>query len=411
MDPENEGGSAKLLDHFSGNDADDSFLPTLASNDYRRVLIEAVGEDSFGGFDDHLVLQVAAFLVLFIEEFSENLGFLRVFGNEELKSDIGIINAANRVDAGTELESDVASCEFSAGVIEVTDPQEGLDALFEATFEGGETVPGDDPVVIAQRHDIGNGAHYGEIKKVPGVDLALDAEVFAKASAKEECDSGPGHFRSFAVVIAPFGVDDGFGRGQYFGRFVVVGDDNTHPEFISGFDLFVSSCSAVACEDDVGSFGMGAADGVDVDAVAFGLSVGDVADDVESGFAKESEQNGGTGHAIDIVITVDVDALVLFPGIHENAACGFKIGKVERGTEAFEFWVEEALGSFEIEDSALGEDSGDDGRDEEFLLEHLRDVLIMGLDTPDFFGREGGRNHACAQDGSEIGLIARVIHG
>jgi hypothetical protein len=45
------------------------------------------------------------------------------------------------------------------------------------------------------------------------------------------------------------------------------------------------------------------------------------------------------------------------------------------------------------------------------LLEHLRDVLIMGLDTPDFFGREGGRNHACAQDGSEIGLIARVIHG
>ena len=112
-----------------------------------------------------------------------------------------------------------------------------------------------------------------------------------------------------------------------------------------------------------------------VEAVTFVDAVGDVAGDGGFGEVEGVIEDGGCGDAVDVVVAVDDDGLVVVDGL-ADALCGLICAGEQGGVvKVFERWREEVGGGFRGADISFEEKVGDEGMLVDLLCEIIRGDL------------------------------------
>ncbi len=250
---------------------------------------------------------------------------------------------------------------------------ESREAFEARVSQAGEPVPGDDPILSHQRHDIGDRSEGGQRQHVqqPFAHRGLDPISACRVASRGHCGESPREFEGDArsaeiaegiLGVGPPGVDDrkglGNGAGAAWGavipgmerlfrpEIVVVGDDEIEAG-LAGFEgRLEGGDAAVDRDDNPGALGGELDQGVAVQPVALIEPVGCVGRDHRLGVdaAQRVVEDGRRGDAVGVVVAVDDDRLASAEGVKES-----RRGAVE---------VREPRGVVQLRQSRLAEGPG-----------------------------------------------------
>jgi hypothetical protein len=355
------GGLVEALDDAGGDDADDSGVPALGPED------EAAGTGALlglgDGLDEHALLDLAAVGVGLVEVRGERAGLGEARGAEELEADGGVVEAAGGVDAGAEMEADLAGAHGPFG-LEVSDFLEGADAGALGVGERVEAVANEDAVGSGEGDDVADGGERDEVHErlerglAAGVEPAEGAKRAPERHHEVEGDAGGAQGLGGVLAAGLVGIEDGDGGRQRGGNGVVVDDDHVHAELAGACDLGDAGDAAVERDEEPGPLAGDALDGAGVESVPLVDAVRNVglrwsADGVE----EEGEERGGAD-AVDVVVAVEGDLLSLDDGAGEPLHGGGHALHPEGVREVAEIVREEPGGVLRIGDTAGDEDAG-----------------------------------------------------
>ena len=114
LDADDEGGLVEALDDAGGDDADDAGVPAFGPEDETAGTGTLLGLGD--GLDEHPLLDPAAVGVGLVELRGERAGLVEARGPEQLEADGGVVEAAGGVDAGAEMEADLAGADGPFGL-------------------------------------------------------------------------------------------------------------------------------------------------------------------------------------------------------------------------------------------------------------------------------------------------------
>ena len=216
---------------------------------------------------------------------------------------------------------------------------QGANADEVGVFQRLEAVPGEHAVLAAKVHDIGDGADAGQGGYVEQILLEFGRQLAAFFAAVGDGPSQfEGHHRARRMRVGIVRIQPRMHNGLHFrqtvARFVVVGDDDLHAEFIGQLDLVEAGDAAIDGDHQLGAALGQLADGVGVEAVALIDAVGDVIIDLCAEDFQQVPQDGHAGDAVHVVIAVDGDffpvrdrALDVFGGLRD-AVHRFRLDQV-----------------------------------------------------------------------------------
>ena len=221
------------LDQAAGHDPDDARVPALAPQDDRAAVAQPpLGGDHLVRLGDDRLLDLLPPRVAAVELLGDLAGQDGVVGREHLDGPHRALEPARRVDPGGQAEADVPRRQpllaEAAG-----DLHQGPQADRRLGEDPGQPVPDEDPVLVAERDDVGDGRQRHQAdrpdQEVAEVRRGLLAVAEALADLPRELERHAGAAEVAAGVAAPGqpGVDDHVGLGQVGADRVVVGHDRT----------------------------------------------------------------------------------------------------------------------------------------------------------------------------------------
>ena len=163
----------------------------------------------------------------------------------------------------------------------------------------------------------------------------------------------PGEFHGHAraaeaaegiVAAGQSRMDDGGGLGQLRAGLVVVGDDQFDAQFAGEVRLVDAADAAIDGDEQFALVGGQRADGLGVQSVAFVDAMGDVVADVGAEQFQAEPEDGGAGHAVDVVIAVDDDSPSCGDGGMDAAGGLFAAGQQVGIAQGGELRIEKIAG-------------------------------------------------------------------
>ena len=179
-------------------------------------------------------------------------------------------------------------------------------------------------VLPHQRHHIRHRAHGG---KVAAVIQHLLRRTAVQRSAKLEGYTRAAQTLEGAVVVLPAGVNHRHSLGQGVRRQMVVGNDQVHAQRSRKVGFFHGRDAVIHRHDESAALVVHGLNGVFGQAVAVPLAAGQHTLDGRAHALEMLVQQGGSGHAVHIVITKNRDGLAVVDGLPDALAGGVHIGQ------------------------------------------------------------------------------------
>ena len=342
---DNNGGAVVLAAEAGGDDADNACVPPIAPDNHGAVTHGVkVFFDFLDGGLENLLLEVLTLAIALIEFQCEAPGFDGIGGKKELQGGLGSVEAPGGVEPRAEPEANLGGGERRNGAGDI---HEGAQPHPFGVAEAGEAVADDDPVFAAQRGEVADGAHGGEVKKVAQIGIAAPGQLLDAVAELED----EGGSAEVGVSAGSLGINDGgAGGGAIFGL-VVINDDKIHAARGEPCGLLVRGGSAVEgdeerravrCEDAVES--------VAAEPVAFRIAQREEAMGVEAAGRQKPVKDGEGCDAVHVIVAVKDNTFAPVQGL-DNPAGG--ILDARRGAwigEGCEARMEEVVGLARIGD-------------------------------------------------------------
>jgi len=402
-----------LLGQAPRHDPEHTRMPAGLGEDQRRVALQvALLLDLLGSGQRDAPLEGLATAVQPVEVLRQLAGPVRTIRDQELHAELRLAEAAGGVQAWGQLEADVLGVQWALPV-EPGDPDQRGQPRPMGLPETTQAVVHKDPVLVQQRHDVGDGPQGGQPHGLQEKiahgrsDLARAAGLLA---------DGPSHFQRDAGAAQPAkrirragqaGVDDGRRLGESRAWLVVIRDDQAHAPLLRQRGLFAACDPAVDRDDQLRALVGEPGNGLAVQAVPFVEAVGQVVPHLGAQQLQALAQDGGAAHAVDVVVPVDHYATLLPDRLPDGLGGLRATGQAGRVTEVGQPAVEELPGLARVGDAATDQQLGDDGRDRGGTLQGRDLICIMRMDPPPLaHGRRGPISSsrrawcACAAEGS-----------
>ena len=265
-------------------------------------------------------------------------GFVGVARDEELNGFAAALHASGGVDAGTDFENHVGDGDFASR--KAADAHDGPQAHVGVGVDATEAVVGEDTVFAGHRHDVGGDANGDEVEKgfeVDGVDaVGLGEPLHELVSDAASREVGIGVGGAFE-----FRVEDCGSRGQLVVGDVVVANDEIDAERGGIFDFLDGLNAAVEDYDEFDALLVELVDYAMRDAISVVVAGGDIVSDVGVVIAEILVDERHSGSAVDIVVSVNHNALLASHGTVETSHCEVHLGHQEGVVEVAQGRAEE----------------------------------------------------------------------
>ena len=162
---------------------------------------------------------------------------------------------------------------------------------------------GEDPVFTLQWHDIRHGSEAHHV----GVRFQNRLLIAAESGGQFESDTNAGEVFVGVAAVCAVGVHHRNGLGQLILAFVVVGDDQIHPQLPAQPGFLNGGDAAVHRNNQGNALAFQLVQGNGVQAIALFQAAGDVADAVGALLAQKVGKQTGGGNAVHIVVAEDRD--------------------------------------------------------------------------------------------------------
>src|SRR6266540_3922601 len=295
-------GPVVALDEPRRDDSDHAFVPVLAPHHVSALTAFRLRPvlDLRDRCPQDLVLDGLPVTVQLLEPVGEAARLLTVFGQEQLERGPGMPKPARGVDPGREAEGDgpcIDCCGIDARDLHQR-PQSGL----LRSCQPSQPSDRQRAVLAHERDDIRDRRQGNEVELAPqrvGVRAEQRlAELVDDPGATELGEGIPGGTRR----------DDRTVR-ELFPRAVMVGDDHVQPELARVVNLFHRGDAAIDREDQTAAFLGQTLERLPADAVALVEPARQMPFDLRSELAQYEDGEHGRADAVDVVVTVDADAL------------------------------------------------------------------------------------------------------
>ena len=227
---------------------------------------------------------------------------------------------------------------------------------------------GEDAIFARDGHDVRCNRHGTEVEQLVQA-VEFNAIVGGKSLHEFETHAAAREMRVGVVIVAALGIENGHSRGQDLVGNVVVADDEIDATLL-GIGDFFDGLDATVQDDDEAHTGFGGiVDTAFRHPVTFFVAVGDVVVDVAVIATDESIDQCHGGDAVDVIVTVDHDALLARDGEVEAFDRHLHIVHEERVVQVGELRAEESACGGGCVDTTLAEHAPEDGVHAQFFGE------------------------------------------
>ena len=291
-------------------------------------------------------------------------GAVEVLLHEQVHALLAILHTARGIDSRPYLEDDVAHGNLPAA--EPADVDDGLQAHAGVLVELLESVVGQDTVLVDDGHEVSGNAHGAEVEE-GDESREGNAIVLGKGLHELEAHATAAEMLEGVGVVLPLGVEDSHGIGQLVIGVVVVADDEVDAKALGIVYHLVGLDATVEDDDELHTRLMGKVYPLLAHAVALVVAVGDIIVDIGIELLQKlvHQRHGRT--SVDVVVSIDEDALLAPHGIVESVHGHVHILHEEGVDKVGELWAEESLGSTLCGDAAPDEEQGEDRAHVELL--------------------------------------------
>ena len=285
-----------------------------AHHDHRGRVIERRDFDS--RLADDLGRQLLALRVLLLKALGDGIRGFASVRHQEVEGEHGVFHPPRRVDPRPQLKRQVLRRDRRP---DARHGEQGRASRAGRLIETMQAGPDDRPVFRVQWHDIRDRSEGDRIERRRRIELAgkgaplqRDQQFVGDATGRQTVE-GIG-------AIRLLGVDEGVDRRPVGADFVMIGDDQPHPRGPITRDVDGVG-AAVTGDDEAGSARIEVFQGLEIEAVALGESIGDIGDDIGPSCPKTARQRDARRHAIGVVIAIHGDALPTMNRFGDQIAC------------------------------------------------------------------------------------------
>ncbi len=241
---------------------------------------------------------------------------------------------------------------------------------------------GDDPIFADQRYDVGertNGGHLQEGRQ-PFLAPVSGAECLHQLQGNPDA-------REVLVRIAaivPLRIDDRDGGWKRRTGLVMVGDDQIDAQLTSPDGRLHPANPAVHRDAQLHAVLVQPIDRGWLQAIAVAQAVGNEVTNVSAEQLECAAKNDCGGDAVDVVVAVDGDALVIRQRLADARDRFRQSGEPRGRVQVIQGGLEKARGIVRIGEAALAQQVGDDGLEPERTSEPVGGRLIDRRVLPDW---------------------------
>jgi hypothetical protein len=193
---------------------------------------------------------------------------------------------------------------------------------------------GDDAILAHERHHVGERAdrrNLDERRQPVGL-----ARPQAQRLHELERDAHAGQVLVGIRTVVPLGIDDRDGIRQIAVGLVVVGDDEIEAQLARASRRVGAADAAVHGDDDLDALGVEPLERGRLQAVAIAEPLGDEMRHLPAEQLERTAQNHGGRDAVDVVITMNGDALAVGQGPQQPLDGAIHVGQPHRIEQVIE---------------------------------------------------------------------------
>ena len=221
----------------------------------------------------------------------------------------------------------------------------------EQGTDAGPCIAGDGPKAVVKKNavltgdfdQVGSDAQGHQVEAVIGAHRG-QPEPFGQGLGQLERHATTAELLEGIGATGLFGVEDGVGFGHDRPGQVVVADDDIDAQGFGFGHAFDGPNATIEGDDDAATgFGSRLHAGLR-QAIALGIAIRDVGQDVKSVVGEEFMDEGHRCGTVDIIIPIRHDALALALGLDETIYGLFHPKQVVRVMEVVQIWREKGVG-------------------------------------------------------------------
>ena len=182
------------------------------------------------GLFGHLLVDIAALVVILVDAYSLCQGFLQVLLHQQRHGLRTVLHASRSVDARPDLEHDVAHGQFASR--QSANVNDGLQPHRGSLVELLETMEGQGAVLAVNRHQVGSNAERTEVEQGDEA-RERDAVVLGKGLHELESHATAGEVVVGIRRVGTLGIQYRHGGGHDIVGNMVVADDEVNATLIS----------------------------------------------------------------------------------------------------------------------------------------------------------------------------------
>ncbi len=285
-------------------------------------------------------------------------GALRIAAHQQLQRPLRAVQASRRIDPRPEPEAHVGGGKRR---LDARPLDERLQAVGARLRQRLQAESGDDPVLPAQRHQVGDSAEAGDPQQGRQVHGTAAAPGDRDAQLERQADRRQVGERIGAARLA--GVDVQRPGRQLTAGQMMVGHHHVDAHRLGPFDRRRRRAAAVR-GDDQGTAEVAGAVGVDrLKAIAFAQPVRQDRQHVAAAGSEHGEQQGRGGDAVDVVVADHRDLLAPVACLNEALDDRLHAGEQKGIVKLVQGRLEEAVGAGPVHHPAAGQQSRHPARD------------------------------------------------
>ena len=305
------------------------------------------------GLLGHLLVDVLALLVVFVDVMRLAECRLEVFLHQQVHTHLAVLHASRGIDAWTYLEDDVAHRDVSSA--HAADVDNSLQSDVGVLVQLFQSVERQNAVFVGHGNDVCRNAYGTEVEQ--GYEPREgNAVVLGKRLHELEAHSAAAQMLERIRVVWPFGVQYGGSLRHHVVGNVVVADNKVYTHALGIGNLIDRFYSAVENNDKFNTIFLCIVYSLITHTVSLVIAVGDVVLDVRIELLQKLIHQCNGSATVNIVIAVNHYALLAPHGVVKTVNGNVHVLHQERVQQVSELRTEEAFCRRLGGDSPLNQD-------------------------------------------------------
>ena len=311
--------SSEFFDQSRSDDTDHSWMPVVVGQNDREHFVEVHRQDFFAGLLQCHAIYVLAPLIQLLQLAGNRVGLVLILCEQQLHSPNRVPEPARRIEPGRQYEPDSAGRELLS--IETGGPQQRAHSDVAGVRQHLETVADEYAIFATERRDVRNRRQCDKIEHRPD-EVVVGAELAGESERELEGDADGGEVLVRISVAGPLGIENREAIRQLTARKVVVGDDDVDSRSAEPRDGSNGASAAVTRDHDPGFRRDRRVDSGIAQVISVLDAPGNERRCLPAQLTDHPRENGRGADAVDIVVAMDEDGLLL-PNRAREALDGF----------------------------------------------------------------------------------------